>query len=51
MQYLEYPQYTRPEEVYGLNVPDILLTGNTKEIEQRRREQSQNIGALDNSAY
>ena len=31
--YLEYPQYTRPREFMGLAVPDVLLSGNHKEIE------------------
>jgi len=29
----EYPHYTRPEEFKGLTVPDVLLSGNHKEIE------------------
>lgn len=37
---LEYPQYTRPENFRGINVPDILLSGNHGEIERWRREQS-----------
>lgn len=37
---LEYPQYTRPEEIGDLKVPDILLSGNHKEIEKWRRRQS-----------
>ncbi|MEZ0536182.1 tRNA (guanosine(37)-N1)-methyltransferase TrmD [Caldicellulosiruptoraceae bacterium PP1] len=36
---LEYPQYTRPEEFMGLNVPSVLLNGNHKEIEKWRRIQ------------
>lgn len=38
--YLEYPQYTRPAQYKGWNVPDVLLSGNHAEIEQWRREQS-----------
>lgn len=34
----EYPQYTRPEEFRGLKVPDVLLSGNHKKIEEWRRE-------------
>ena len=34
---IEYPQYTRPEEVEGMRVPDILLSGHHAQIEQRRR--------------
>lgn len=37
---LEYPQYTRPQEYRGWKVPDILLSGNHKEIANWRREQS-----------
>jgi tRNA (guanine37-N1)-methyltransferase len=40
MTNLEHPQYTRPEEVCGLKVPEILLTGNQKGIEQWRKENS-----------
>ncbi len=34
----EYPQYTRPEEFRGLKVPDVLISGNHKKIEEWRRE-------------
>lgn len=37
---LEYPQYTRPPEYRGWKVPDVLLSGNHKEIALWRREQS-----------
>lgn len=37
---LEYPQYTRPEEIGGLKVPDVLLGGNHGLIREWRREQS-----------
>lgn len=37
---LEYPQYTRPVEFRDLKVPDVLLSGNHKEIEKWRHEQS-----------
>ncbi|HPZ53290.1 MAG TPA: tRNA (guanosine(37)-N1)-methyltransferase TrmD, partial [Clostridia bacterium] len=37
---LEYPQYTRPYEINGKKVPDILLSGHHAEIEKWRREQS-----------
>lgn len=36
---LEYPQYTRPAEFMGLKVPDVLLSGNHKEIEKWKQEQ------------
>ncbi|MEK7137749.1 MAG: tRNA (guanosine(37)-N1)-methyltransferase TrmD [Patescibacteria group bacterium] len=34
----EYPQYTRPEEFRGQKVPEILLSGNHKKIEEWRRK-------------
>lgn len=34
------PVYTRPEEFNGWKVPDILLSGNTKKIEEWKHEQS-----------
>lgn len=37
---LEYPQYTRPRTFRGMEVPDILLSGNHPEIARWRHEQS-----------
>ncbi len=37
---LEYPQYTRPRVFRGMEVPEILLSGNHPAIAQWRREQS-----------
>jgi len=37
---LEYPQYSRPEEIDGQKVPDVLLSGNQKNIDTWREEQS-----------
>jgi len=37
---LDYPQYTRPEEFEGKQVPDILLSGHHKKIEEWRRRQA-----------
>jgi tRNA (guanine37-N1)-methyltransferase len=37
---LEYPQYTRPAEFRGWDVPDVLLSGDHRRIEEWRREQS-----------
>jgi len=37
---LEYPQYTRPAEFMGRNVPDVLLSGHHGNIEAWRREQA-----------
>lgn len=38
--YLEYPQYTRPENYNGWEVPKVLLSGNHKAIEDWRKTQS-----------
>ena len=38
--YLEHPQYTRPEEFNGWKVPEVLLSGNHKEIENWRKAHS-----------
>lgn len=35
---LEYPQYTKPRIYEGLEVPEVLLSGNHKEIEKWRKE-------------
>lgn len=35
---LDHPHYTRPTEFSGLQVPDVLLTGNHAEIARWRRE-------------
>ena len=37
---LEYPQYTRPEVFEGKEVPDILISGHHKKIEDWRKYQS-----------
>ena len=37
--YLEYPQYTRPQEFMGLKVPDVLVSGNHAKIKEWREEQ------------
>ena len=37
---LEYPQYTRPEVFNNIKVPDVLLSGNHKEIEKWRFQKS-----------
>jgi len=34
----EYPQYTRPEDYKGWGVPEILLTGHHKKIEEWRKK-------------
>lgn len=37
---LEYPQYTRPAQYREYSVPEVLVSGNHKEIEKWRREHS-----------
>ncbi len=37
---LEYPHYTRPRNFKGMDVPDILLSGNHQEIMRWRRSQA-----------
>ena len=36
---LEYPQYTKPRDFRGFKVPEVLLNGNHKEIEEFRNSQ------------
>lgn len=36
---LEYPQYTQPREYNGMSVPDVLVGGNHKKIEEWKKEQ------------
>jgi tRNA (guanine37-N1)-methyltransferase len=38
---LEYPQYTRPRSFRGLDVPEVLLSGNHAQIEAWRRNQAE----------
>ena len=37
---LDYPHYTRPTELRGMKVPEVLLSGNHAEIDNWRREQA-----------
>lgn len=37
---LEHPHYTRPEEFLGKRVPEVLLSGHHKKIEEWRRQES-----------
>lgn len=43
MKNLEEPQYTRPEEIYGYQVPKILLTGDKKAIKERQEKESKSL--------
>jgi tRNA (guanine37-N1)-methyltransferase len=38
---LEYPQYTRPRVFRGMEVPEVLISGNHQAIARWRREQSE----------
>jgi len=40
---LEYPQYTRPPIYEGLSVPEVLLSGNHKLIDEYRKEKALEI--------
>ncbi len=40
---LEYPQYTRPYEFHGMQVPDVLISGHHENIDKWRLEQSLEI--------
>ncbi len=42
---LEYPQYSRPREYEGMQVPDVLLSGNHQDIARWRWEQSLELTA------
>jgi tRNA (guanine37-N1)-methyltransferase len=37
---LEYPQYTRPRQFNGWEVPEVLLSGDHAKIERWRRKES-----------
>jgi len=39
--YIEYPQYTRPENYNSWRVPEVLLSGNHSEIEKWRKKESE----------
>jgi tRNA (guanine37-N1)-methyltransferase len=40
MDLLEYPHFTRPEDIFGMKVPDVLMSGNHRKIAEWRREES-----------
>ena len=42
-EYVEHPQYTRPEDFRGHTVPEVLLSGNHAQIENWRAKQSKTI--------
>ena len=36
---LDYPSYTKPREFRGLKVPEVLLSGDHKRIEEYRKSE------------
>lgn len=42
---LEYPHYTRPQEFLGMKVPEVLVSGNHKSVDEWRKQQSLEITA------
>ena len=42
-EFLEYPQYTRPQEFEGMKVPEVLISGDHKKIAEWRKERSKEI--------
>ncbi len=40
---LEYPQFTRPQNFMGLNVPEVLVSGNHKEVDKWREAEAKKI--------
>ncbi len=38
-EHLDFPHYTRPAEVRGMDVPDVLLSGHHEKIEKWRQEE------------
>lgn len=42
---LEYPQYTRPQDFLGHKVPEVLVSGNHKCVDEWRKQQSLEITA------
>ena len=39
-KFLDYPQYTRPDQYKGFHVPDVLLSGNHNKIKEWRKKQA-----------
>lgn len=40
---LDYPVYTKPRDFRGMKVPDVLLSGDHKKIEEYRRKEQQRL--------
>ncbi len=43
MNNLEYPQYTKPEEVLWMKIPKILISGHHKNIDERREKKTKKL--------
>ncbi len=43
MKNIEYPQYTHPDDVLGMKVPKILLSGHHANIEKWKKEKTKKI--------
>ncbi|HXH29605.1 MAG TPA: tRNA (guanosine(37)-N1)-methyltransferase TrmD [Bacteriovoracaceae bacterium] len=43
---IEFPQYTKPREFEGMEVPSVLVEGNHKKIEQWQKEQKHHMTRL-----
>lgn len=43
LENIEYPQYTRPETVEGMQVPAVLLSGNHKKIAEWKQEHQKKL--------
>lgn len=41
--YIEYPQYTKPQTYLGVNVPEILISGDHKKIKEWREEHKRKL--------
>lgn len=42
---LEYPQFTKPREWEGRAIPDVLLSGDHKKVEEWRRREAERLTA------
>ena len=42
---LDYPQYTRPREFRGMDVPEVLFSGDHAKVAQWREEQARTLTA------
>ncbi len=47
MKNIEHPQYTRPRKVYGMWVPETLLSGDHQRIAEWKKQQTKNLNDED----